>query len=68
MSSSTIYGYLLEPEDFDHLQRINTVLFGDGTHLTPNRRRDLANLMAVVLRRAEPLDLKDLYPQGQEPP
>ena len=44
--------WLIEDEDFAKLKEINRKLFGDGTHLTPDQRRDLANLMHVVLERA----------------
>lgn len=53
MESKNILGYYIEGRDFDKLKAINTALFGDGTHLTPNQRRDLANLMFVVLSNIE---------------
>jgi hypothetical protein len=44
--------WLIEDEDFAKLKEINRKLFGDGTHLTTDQRRDLANLMQVVQERA----------------
>lgn len=41
-----------EPESFKELRAINLALFGDGSHLTPDKRRDLANRMQIVLDRA----------------
>jgi hypothetical protein len=55
----TIYAYAFEPEQFAKLQQINKELFGDGTSLTPDRRRDLANLMHLILNAAQPLDAAD---------
>ena len=53
-------GFLLEPDDYWELVNINKRLFGDGTMLTADTRRDLANRMHVILLRAVPLkgDLK----------
>ena len=47
-------GYVLEAHDFANLQAICKALFGDGTALTPDQRRDLANLMHVALSHAVP--------------
>jgi hypothetical protein len=41
--------YLLEQYQLDRLRMINKALFGDGSHLTPDQRRDLANLMHLLL-------------------
>lgn len=41
--------YYTDRETLEKLRGINRALFGDGTHLTPDRRRDLANLMYVLL-------------------
>ena len=41
--------YYLEPEQLEALQKINTALYGNGSKLTPDQRRDLANWMHVVL-------------------
>lgn len=49
-------GYLLEPDVMETLRRINTQLYGDGRQLTPDARRDLANLMNVTLGRAMPVE------------
>lgn len=52
MGSKSI-GYYVEDRDFEELKAINKALFGDGTHLTADRRRDLANMMFVVLSSIE---------------
>lgn len=59
-----VIGYAFEPEDMARLRTINTKLFGDGTRLTPDARRDLANLMRLVLDRAHPVTEADLKPKG----
>lgn len=41
--------FIVESEQFTSLRQINNRLFGDGTHLTPDQRRDLANWMWSVL-------------------
>jgi hypothetical protein len=48
-------GYLIEPEEFEKLKRINKDLFGDGSHLDPDKRRDMANLMHLILNDAIPV-------------
>jgi hypothetical protein len=48
-------GYLFEPHDFTKLQAICKALFGDGTHMTADQRRDLANLMRITLDHAQPV-------------
>lgn len=48
-------GHVLSPSDFEALRDINKRLFGDGSHLTPDQRRDLANRMHVLLLRARNL-------------
>lgn len=45
--------YLLEQFQFDKLRRIENVLFGDGSHLTPDKRRDLANMLSQLLYEVE---------------
>ena len=40
----------LDITQYDTLKRINRRLFGDGSTLTPDERRDLANVMAEVSR------------------
>jgi len=39
---------------YEKLQRVMKGLFGDGTHLTPDRRRDLANAMFAALNEVIP--------------
>ena len=55
-----VEAFTLEPEYYWELVEINKRLFGDGTMLTADTRRDLANRMHVILLRAVPLkgDLK----------
>ena len=53
--STEIIGYHVEADDWERLKLINLQLFGDGTHLTPNHRRDLANLLHVIINRATPI-------------
>lgn len=44
-----VQGYFLEPEQLKQLRLINQGLYGDGTLLSSDRRRDLANcLMALI--------------------
>lgn len=47
-------------EDFAKLQQINKALHGDGTHLTPDQRRDLANLMTTVMGSAIEMNLDEV--------
>ena len=44
--------WLMDDDDFAKLQHVNKRLFGDGSILTPDQRRDLANLMHLLLGRA----------------
>lgn len=44
-----IIGYMCEPETIAALRRVKDKLFGDGSRLTEDERRDLANLMAVLM-------------------
>uniref|UniRef100_A0A6M3LWH3 Uncharacterized protein n=1 Tax=viral metagenome TaxID=1070528 RepID=A0A6M3LWH3_9ZZZZ len=53
MSTKSTIGYQIDTDEFQKLQYINKQLFGDGTHLTPDNRRDLANMMFSVLKRIE---------------
>lgn len=45
--------YLIEPAQLDELRAINKALYGDGTHLTADQRRDLANALNVLLGQIE---------------
>jgi hypothetical protein len=49
----------IDDEDLEKLRHINKRLYGDGQALTPDERRDLANLMRVVLDQVETVDLPD---------
>lgn len=51
-----IVGYFIEAPDFEKLRRIKDKLYGDGRVLSPDERRDLANLMDVVLSHVEQVD------------
>lgn len=44
-----IKGFFIEPEQFDQLRAIGQSLYGDGTHITPDRRRDLANRLHTFI-------------------
>jgi hypothetical protein len=52
--------YAVVVEDYAKLLTINQRLFGDGTALTPDERRDLANLMHLVLQAAVGIEEDDL--------
>jgi hypothetical protein len=52
MSTESTIGYLIELDDFNKLKQINKDLFGDGSTLDPDKRRDMANLMHLVLNDA----------------
>ena len=41
--------YVLEDEQLALLERVEDGLYGDGTSLTPDTRRDLANTLNLVL-------------------
>lgn len=43
--------YFVEPEQLVELRAINKALYGDGTQITPDRRRDLANRLDMLLSR-----------------
>ena len=53
LSAPEPIGYAFEPADYQALRRIEKALFGDGTKLTADQRRDLANAMHEVLEHAE---------------
>lgn len=59
MNTKSTLGYCIELNDFEKLQGINKALFGDGTILHPDKRRDLANLMFVILEKAIPINNQD---------
>lgn len=44
-----IKGFFIEQEQLDQLRLIETGWYGDGTHLTPDRRRDLANSLHTFI-------------------
>jgi hypothetical protein len=50
--TAEIVGYAFEPSDYRELQVMCRRLFGDGTHMTTDQRRDLANLLHVLIGRA----------------
>jgi hypothetical protein len=54
-----LIGYMIESSDMEKLRWINKRLFGNGKTLTPDERRDLANLMSVILSRVEPVTIEE---------
>jgi hypothetical protein len=54
-----LIGYMIESSDMEKLHWINKRLFGNGKTLTPDERRDLANLMSVILSRVEPVTIEE---------
>jgi hypothetical protein len=50
--------YFIDRDQLKRLNDINKAMFGDGSNLTPDRRRDLANSMWLLLREVgdQPLD------------
>lgn len=46
-----LVGFFMEPEQLDQLRLIGNGLYGDGSSLTSDRRRDLANSLAVLIGR-----------------
>jgi hypothetical protein len=56
-----IVGYAFETSDYEALRAASKLLFGDGTHLTVDQRRDLANVVHEVLRRAVPITDKESH-------
>ncbi len=56
-----IVAYAFEPEDYQKLISIKDRLFGNGSQLTSDARRDLANLMSlIILDYVKTLTKKDL--------
>jgi hypothetical protein len=49
----------IDDEDLERLRQINKRLYGDGRPLAPDERRDLANLMRVILDHVETVDVPD---------
>jgi len=41
--------YFVDQRQLYHLEQVTQKLFGDGTTLSPDNRRDLANLMRLVV-------------------
>ena len=56
MDETKPQAFAFEPEAFEQLRYILKKLYGDGRHFDPDERRDLANLMAVVLDKAIEID------------
>jgi hypothetical protein len=50
-----IIGYLLDTAHYQLLRSLEKALYGDGSALTPDKRRDLANLLNLVMSRLEPV-------------
>ena len=53
-------GYIFEPSDYEAMRNAVKLLYGDGTHLTTDQRRDLANMLNEVVRRAIPVSPRAL--------
>lgn len=45
-------GYVLDPAEWQILESLRLHLYGDGAHLSPDQRRDLANTLDALMRRA----------------
>lgn len=56
----SIVAYAFEPHLFRKLEEVTGALFGNGMPMSNDQRRDLANLMAVIIGEAVPLKAKDL--------
>jgi hypothetical protein len=52
-----IYGF--DPHEVDHFENICKQLYGDGTTLDPDTRRDMANKMRHILNNKQPFTRKD---------
>lgn len=55
MTEPLVMGYLVEPETYAKLRTVLRRLYGDGSHITADQRRDLANYLDVVLREFAPI-------------
>ena len=55
----TIIGYQLDSEVFQRLRYIEKQLYGDGSRLTEDRRRDLANYLNWIISLAQPIHQKE---------
>jgi hypothetical protein len=51
-----LIGYLFSPDEMQRLRAVEKGLYGDGSLLTADARRDLANLLNITLSRAEAVD------------
>lgn len=62
--------YLIENEDFAKLREIERQLYGNGSSMTPDTRRDLANLLNLINGRAEEVtheEAAELEPGNGQP-
>lgn len=49
--SDPLKGFFMEPEQLSQLRQVTTAMYGDGSSLTSDRRRDLANTLATLVSR-----------------
>jgi hypothetical protein len=55
--------YLFDQHGWALLKKVKKGLYGDGTHLTPDTRRDLANMLEAAMMQVIPIDEKGIYVQ-----
>lgn len=48
-TTDDVSAFFVEPEQLAELRAINKALYGDGTPITPDRRRDLANALNMLV-------------------
>jgi hypothetical protein len=61
MSDKSQIGYFIELEDFESLKWIEKMLYGSGSILNADDRRDMANLLNTILNdKVIPLNDDDL--------
>jgi hypothetical protein len=53
---TTPAAYGIEADDYQRLRGIERRLYGDGSTMTADERRDLANLLNLILGRAVPMN------------
>jgi hypothetical protein len=53
--SNNIIGYFLDPDALVNLNWIKKNLFGDGSSLDPDLRRDMANTLDIILHELMPI-------------
>ena len=53
--------YYIEDRDLDLLRKINRALFGDGRTLSPDERRDIANMLHVIITHIEQNSIEEEF-------